>query len=302
MKKLIHFYILFTFQLFSQKVSDTLIIKDHLIKIAQTTHFRNHSNIDQLNKTAEYIKTIFSNYSQNTKFQEFSVNGKIYKNVITSFGMENPKRIVIGAHYDVCGEQQGADDNASGVVGLLELARLLNNKKLNYRVDLVAYSLEEPPFFRSQYMGSYIHAQSLKNENADVFGMISLEMIGYFKEEKNTQNYPLKVLSLFYGSKGNYITIVKKLKGNSFVRQFSRKFIKTKKIRTKKISAPAKLPGIDFSDHLNYWRFGYNALMLTDTSFYRNKNYHQKSDTIETLNISQMKKVIDGVYETIIQL
>jgi Zn-dependent M28 family amino/carboxypeptidase len=282
--------------------SDTAIIKSHLAAITKTGQFRTYKNIEQLNKTADYIKTVFNQYTDSVSIQEYSVNGQVYKNVICSFGTENKKRIIVGAHYDVCDNQEGADDNASGVVGLLELSRLLKEKKLNQRVDLVAYSLEEPPYFRTEYMGSYIHAKSLANSKTEIYGMISLEMIGYFRDEKKSQSYPVKLLSLFYGNKGNYITLVKKFGAGSFTRKFCRKYKSTKTIRTKKFSGPPALPGIDFSDHLNYWKFGFSALMITDTSFYRNKNYHAPTDTMETLDINRMSKVIDGVFNALTAL
>ncbi len=286
---------------FSQR-SDTTIILKHLVNITKTEEFRNHKNIEQLNKIAEYIKVDFLNYSDSVSFQEFIVDGKIYKNVICSFGTQHQKRIVIGAHYDVCGNQEGADDNATGVVGLLELARLLQNNQLEYRIDLVAYTLEEPPYFRSENMGSYVHAKSLSEINADVYGMICLEMIGYFSDEKKSQDYPLGILSLFYGNKGNYITLVKKYGAGTFAKRFTRKYKSTKALRTKTFTGPETLQGIDFSDHRNYWKFGYSALMVTNTAFYRNKNYHQTTDTIETLDILRMSKVIDGVYESLLKL
>ncbi|WP_316844393.1 M28 family peptidase [Pedobacter psychrodurus] len=282
--------------------SDTVLIKSYLKTLTKTPKFRNHSNIDQLDITADYIKTIFRKSSDSVYFQEYTFDQKSYKNIICSFGTENKKRIIVGAHYDVCGDQEGADDNASGIVGLLELSRLLKGKKLNYRIDLVAYTLEEPPYFRTELMGSYIHAKSLKESNATVYGMISLEMIGYFKDEPKSQTYPLGILSVKYGNKGNYITLVKKFGSGEFVSQFSKSFKATKSILTKTFSGPPKLPGIDFSDHLNYWKFGYDAMMITDTSFYRNKNYHQKTDTMETLDIPRMSKVIDGVYNGLISL
>jgi len=282
--------------------ADTSLIKSHLTAITKTGEFRTHHNIDQLNQTADYIKNVFMKYSDSVSFQEYKVKGLIYKNVICSFGTENKKRIIVGAHYDVCDEQEGADDNASGVAGLLELARLLKGQKLNQRVDLVAYSLEEPPYFRTEFMGSYIHAKSLMDNKTDVYGMISLEMIGFFTDEKKSQSYPLGILSLIYGNKGNYITLVKKFGAKQFTRKFCRKFKSTDLIRTKKFTGPPSLPGIDFSDHLNYWSFGYSALMITDTSFYRNKNYHEPTDTMETLDIKRMAKVIDGVFHALISL
>jgi Zn-dependent M28 family amino/carboxypeptidase len=295
-------FLLLTSYCFATTISDTTVIKSHLTAITKTGEYRTYKNIDQLNKTAEYIKSVFSEYSDSIFIQEYSVNGQVYKNVICSFGTENKKRVIVGAHYDVCDNQEGADDNASGVVGLLELSRLLKGQKLNQRIDLVAYSLEEPPYFRTEYMGSYIHAKYLVDSKADVYGMISLEMIGYFKDEKKSQSYPVGLLSLFYGNKGNYITLVKKFGAGQFTRKFCRKYKSTKVIRTKKFSGPPVLPGIDFSDHLNYWKFGFSALMLTDTAFFRNKNYHELTDTMETLDIKRMAKVIDGVFSTLTSL
>ncbi|HCS21718.1 MAG TPA: peptidase M28 [Bacteroidetes bacterium] len=284
------------------ETSDTAIIRTHLVAITKTDTPRTYQHIGQLNKTAEYIRTVFLHYSDSVFFQEYTVNGLVYKNVICSFGTEQEKRIIVGAHYDVCGNQEGADDNASGVVGLLELARLLKGKPLNHRIDLVAYTLEEPPYFRTENMGSYVHAKSLADADIPVYGMVSLEMIAYFKDEKGSQSYPIGMLSWFYGKKGNYITLVKKFGSGKFARKFSRAYVSTKSVRTKKFTAPKLVPGIDYSDHRNYWKFGFSALMLTDTSFYRNKNYHQKTDTLETLDIYRMGKVIDGVYHTLLCL
>lgn len=294
--------IVFTGRAAANNLSDTNLIKAHLIAITKSESFRTHFNLDQLNAIADYIKSNFENYSDSVSVQEYKVKGQIYKNVICSFGTEHTKRIIVGAHYDVCGPQEGADDNASGVVGLLELARMLKGQKLNQRIDLVAYTLEEPPYFRTEYMGSYIHAKSLFDQKIDVSGMISLEMIGYFKDEKKSQTYPLGLLSMFYGNRGNYITLVKKFGAGRFARKFSKKYKSTKVVRTKKFTGPRILAGIDFSDHLNYWKFGFSALMLTDTSFYRNKNYHEKSDTLETLDLQRMAKVIDGVLQSLIKL
>lgn len=282
--------------------TDTVSIKNHLKNITNTPSYRNHQNIAQLNIIADYIKSSFLKYSDSVSFQEYEVEGKTYKNVICSFGTKNKSRIIVGAHYDVCGNQEGADDNASGTVALLELAKQLSNQTLNKRIDLVAYTLEEPPYFRTEYMGSYIHAKYLADHKIEVFGMLSVEMIGFFSDKKKSQNYPLGILSWFYGNKGDYITLVNKFGKGKFARQFSKRFKQSKTIKTKKFTAPKALPGIDFSDHLNYWNFGYSAMMITDTSFYRNKNYHQKTDTIETLDIPKMAKVIDGIYLALLKL
>lgn len=286
----------------SPNPSDSILVKEHLIAITQTPKFRNHKNVYQLDSVASYIHQNFSKYGDSTVFQEFKVGEETYKNVITSFGTDNKKRIIVGAHYDVCGDQQGADDNATGVTALLELARLLKNQKLNYRIDLVAYTLEEPPYFKTENMGSYVHAKYLKDHNIDVFGMVSVEMIGYFKDEENTQDFPIGFLSHIYGNKGDFITLVKKFNAGKFVKKFSQNFKEANQIKTETFGAPKFVKGIDFSDHLNYWNFGYSALMITDTSFFRNKNYHEPTDTLETLDIARMTKVIDGIYMSLINL
>ena len=197
-------------------------------------------------------------------------------------------------------ELVGADDNASGTVGLLELGRLLQHKKLENRINLVAYTLEEPPFFRTDYMGSAIHAKSMEGIKDQILGMVSLEMIAYFKDNKKSQDYPIGILKLVYGGIGDYITLVRKSQAGSFVKRFIKKFKKERKVKAKKFSAPRSLPGIDFSDHLNYWNVGIDALMITDTAFYRNKNYHKITDTMETLDIDRMAKVIDATFQVLI--
>jgi hypothetical protein len=279
----------------ASELSDTALIRAHLTALTKTNGYRSEDNVTQLDKTADYILSVFKQYSDSTSVQDFEVNGKTYHNVICSFGTENEKRVIVGAHYDVCGHQPGADDNASGVTGLLELSRLLKGQKLNYRIDLVAYSLEEPPYFYTKNMGSYVHAKSLSNSRTKVFGMISLEMIGYFSDEDRSQEYPLGIMSRRYGNKGNFITLVKGLDAGKFAKTFCRKYMAQNTVRTKKFTAPFNFIGVAFSDDLNYWKFGYSSLMLTDTAFNRNHHYHETSDTMETLDIGRMAKVIDGV-------
>jgi len=283
-------------------IVDTISINKHLNSIINTEKPRNYRNMESLNFVASYIHGDFEKYADTVYYQPYEVDGKMFKNVVAVFGLENQKTVVVGAHYDVCGNQDGADDNATGVVGLLELAKLLKGQDLKYRVELVAYTLEEPPFFRTESMGSYIHAKTLKENGTDVYGMFCLEMIGYFDDTKKSQDYPLGILSIIYGNKGNYITLVNKVSKGKFSRKFNKQFKKNKRIKTKRFNAPSSLPGIDFSDHLNYWLFGYSALMITDTAFYRNKNYHQTTDTLETLDLTRMSKVIETVFQALVNL
>ena len=293
--------ILFTSGLKANEI-DTLSIRKHLNTIVNTKNPRNYRNIESLNYVADYIFKDFMKYADSVYYQSYLVDNIEYKNVVCVFGISNAKTIVVGAHYDVCGNQDGADDNASGVVGLLELAKSLKGKKLKYRIEMVAYTLEEPPYFRTKNMGSFIHAKSLYENNTDVYGMFCLEMIGYFDDARKSQDYPIGPLSLIYGTRGNYITLVNKFSKGKFSRKFSKQFKNQRLIKTKELMAPAKLPGIDFSDHLNYWAFDFSALMITDTAFYRNKNYHENTDTIETLDLLRMSQVIESVYQTLIKM
>jgi Zn-dependent M28 family amino/carboxypeptidase len=263
---------------------------------------RSYENLDRLNFVAEYIFEDLKKHCDTVFYQEYTVQGVKYKNVIGSIGYKNKERIIVGAHYDVCGNQAGADDNASGVAGLLETARLMKGKDLGKRYDFVAFTLEEPPYFRSTNMGSYIHAKSLIDEKADVKGMVCLEMIGFYSSEENSQTYPMKFLRLFYGKKGDFITVVNRFSQGKFGRSFNRNMKDKSVIEVKRFLGPKALKGIDFSDHMNYWKMGIDAVMITDTSFYRNPNYHQKTDTIDTLDFKKMTQVVDGVCNALIAL
>jgi hypothetical protein len=284
------------------RLSDTTRLKNDLLAITQTPKPRTYRHTEVLDSVAAYIKTELEKATPTLSEQPYTADGRNFKNIIASFGPPDAERIIVGAHYDVCGDQTGADDNASGVAGLLELARLLKDKPLKYRIDLVGYTLEEPPYFRTEQMGSYIHAASLNKDNIKVKGMVCLEMIGYFSDEKGSQTYPLSILKGIYGNKGNFITVVEKMQSGAFAKEFRRNILSEQTIRTKKFKAPAALPGIDFSDHLNYWQFGYSAVMITNTAFYRNKNYHTKGDTVDTLDIGRMGLVVDGVFRALMKI
>ncbi|MDX5482869.1 MAG: M28 family peptidase, partial [Hymenobacteraceae bacterium] len=156
--------------------TDTLQLRKHALALTATEKARNHHNLQELNRAADYIKAEFSRLEGLVTEQVYSVNGADYRNIIFSTGPAGAPLLVIGAHYDVCGEQPGADDNASGVAGLLEVARLLQQHSLPFQIQFVAYTLEEPPYFRTAHMGSYVHAESLLQQQSNVIGMVSLEM------------------------------------------------------------------------------------------------------------------------------
>ena len=203
--------------------------------------------------------------------------------------------MVVGAHYDVAGEQPGADDNASGVAGLLELARLLKGQSFRQRVELVVYTNEEPPFFRTPYMGSAVHARSLAESGKRASLMLSLECIGYFSDEPGSQDHPVRLLNAIYPTTGNFISLVGFYEDGDVSRQVKTAMKSASDLPVYSINAPSFVVGVDFSDHLNYWNEGFVGMMVTDTAFYRNKAYHTPRDTADRLDYGRMAKVVDGV-------
>jgi hypothetical protein len=277
-------------------------LETHVRALSESFVPRDESHPENLDRCAAYIRREFESANARVSEQPFTVAGKTYRNVIAHFGPETKEMVVVGAHYDTAGPLPGADDNASGVAGLLELARLLGDGQLPIRVDLVAYTLEEPPFFRSEQMGSAMHAKDLKREGAVVRVMLSLEMIGYFSDDHNSQHFPSSVLSLFYPTKGNFISVIGKMGEGMLVRKIKKAMAGATSLPVYSINAPRLIPGVDFSDHLNYWREGYPAVMITDTAFYRNGNYHTMGDTAERLDYRRMGQVVEGVYAAVIDV
>jgi Zn-dependent M28 family amino/carboxypeptidase len=283
--------------------ADTARLRQHLQYLTTTPQARNQAHPAVLDSVAAYIRRRLTAAGARTGEQSYQVNGQTYRNVLASFGPEDGPRLIIGAHYDVCGEQPGADDNGTGVAALLETARLLGRQpRLPYRVDLVAYTLEEPPYFRTPQMGSFHHAQMLHEQNIPVRGMVALEMLGYYDDRKHSQRYPFGPLKLIYGSRGNYVTVAQKFGNGKFGRVFARHYKEAAVLPVKRFKAPAWLPGIDFSDHLNYWHFGYPAVLLTDTAFYRNASYHEPSDTLALLDMRRLGLAVDALLATLAQL
>lgn len=265
---------------------------------------RSNQNLEAVNAAADYIKHEFNMIGHKVTEQVFEADGNEYRNLIVQIGSKDPKAevLVVGAHYDVCGDHNpGADDNASAVAGLLELSKMLKEGNLDLkdkRIELVAYANEEPPYFGTDKMGSYKHAEKLYNDQTNVKGMLALEMIGYFNDEPESQNFPFKwLMNKIYPSVGNFIAIVGNWSSRNLVRGTRNSIKANAQIDSCGMYAPLwMVPGSDFSDHRNYWKFGYPAAMVTDTAFFRNPNYHKSSDTLDTLNFDKMAEVVKGVH------
>jgi hypothetical protein len=251
-----------------------------------------------LDRAANYIADSFADTGCAPRAEKFKVNHVEYHNVICSFGPEDAPRLVMGAHYDVY-ENPGADDNASGVAGLIELARMIATEKpaLEHRLDLVAFTLEEPPHFRAESMGSYVHARGIVEEGAELKLMISVEMIGFYSDQPGSQSYPMGLLEWLYPDKADFIGVVGGLLDRSSVARVKSLMAVSDDLPVYSINAPATLTGVDFSDHWSFWQNGLPALMVTDTAFLRNPNYHEPTDTPDTLDYRRMALAVDGLYQ-----
>lgn len=261
---------------------------------------RNYQSYDNLTKTAHYIEKQFQNLGYEVKDQVYEINGQTFRNVIAEIPNNSEEIMIVGAHYDSC-FNPGADDNASGIAGLIEIARLLKNQTLKTKVQFVAFVNEEPPFFQTEDMGSTVYVKDLKDKSVKVKGAIILEMIGYYSDKRNSQKYPL-LLSLFYPNKANFIAFVGNYPSKKFYNELKSNFKKNSDFPISGILAPGFIPSLSFSDHWSFWEEGFPAVMITDTSFYRNKHYHLESDLPATLDYKRMALVVHGLASAIIEI
>jgi len=268
-------------------------LKAHVVMLSQTLHPRDWSHPENMERCAAYIAMHLTNAGAVVESQCFEMNRKRYRNVIGRFGSGQGPKIIVGAHYDSCGDTPGADDNASGVAALIELAYLLQKTPPETEVELVAYALEEPPFFQTDQMGSAVHAKRVAGQK--IKGVIVLEMVGYFRDEWGSQSFPSALLQLWYPSKGNFIGVVGPSDQGTWIKAVKVGMKGSTDLPVYSIRAPSALPGIDLSDHASYWPYSINAVMITDTSFYRNPAYHQAEDTANQLDYTRMSKVVVAV-------
>ncbi len=258
---------------------------------------RSFQDLDRLEKTASYISAEFASFGYQVTRQPFLFAGTSYQNIIAELtGGSSPEKVlIVGAHYDSVRTTPGADDNASGVAGLLGLARALAGKQRERTIRFVAFALEEWPVYRSRNMASYRYAQSLREKNEHVDGMICLEMIGFFCDREGCQHYPFPLMNRVFPKTGNFISMVGNRRSKAFTDRIAMCFKKATDLPLVTLNAPAIVIGIDFSDHWSFNKFGYRALMVTDTAFYRNPHYHKPTDLPETLDYVRMGKVVEGL-------
>ena len=277
-------------------LSQQELSQKYLFQLNQfATEPRNVEHIAGLRKAEDFIIQNLKNNGfdniliqsyQDVEFKNFEVSIEPFK--------EATQTVVIGAHYDSAGNANGADDNASSVVILLELAKRFKEKfnSNHTRIKIVFFTNEEPPFFKGSLMGSAKYARLLYEKKEPVIGMYSFDALGYFKEEENTQDYPL-LFSAFYPSKGNFVAFVGNLSSRDLIRKSVSTFRETAKFPSEGISAWQYIPGIDYSDHVSFYHYGWKGMMITDTAFHRNHHYHTTEDTIDKLDLIKMAQLTD---------
>jgi Zn-dependent M28 family amino/carboxypeptidase len=200
--------------------------------------------------------------------------------------------VVVGAHYDTVPGSPGADDNASAVAALVELAGMLGRENLPIR--FVAFANEEEPHFMGPDMGSWVCARRSRDRGERISAMLSLEMLGYYSDRPGSQRYP-PLLGLFYPDRANYIAFIGDLRVAPLVRNCCLKFKRNSAFPAEWLAAPAFVPGVTRSDHWSFRTLGFPAIMVTDTAYNRNPNYHEASDTPDTLDYGRMAQVTLGL-------
>lgn len=264
---------------------------------------RNLEHEDALTSAANYLLQILGKEGFALNTYQYPVNGKFVKNIEVQIGgVRSPeKNLIIGAHYDSVSGSPGADDNATGVAALLELARLLKTSRPDQTIRFVFFVNEEPPYFQTDHMGSVVYARKLRSQNVNVSGMISLETIGYYSDAKDSQRYPMG-FGLFYPDVGNFIGFVGNTGSRDLVVRALRAFRETIDFPSQGVAAPGGLTGIGWSDQWSFWKEGYEGIMVTDTAPFRYPYYHRPDDTPDKVDFERMARVVEGLRQVILRL
>lgn len=257
---------------------------------------RNTLSYSSLVLAAEQIDARFKGLGLPVRRDSYLLESREMANIEAELrGRTRPEEIVVvGAHYDSVPGSPGANDNASGVAALLEVARRLRKAQPARTLRLVAFVNEEPPFFPGETMGSQIYARRARQRGDKVVAMLSLETIGYYSDRPGSQQYPAPFGS-FYPDTGNFIGFVSDLGSRDLLRRAIGTFRDSTRFPSEGLAAPSGIPGIGWSDHWSFWQQGYPAIMITDTALYRYPHYHDQSDTPDKLDYDRMTRVVQGI-------
>jgi hypothetical protein len=278
------------------------VLKRHVETIATREH--NIRRYDELEKAARYIEATLASYGYSVVRQEFVIDHSPVRNidvVIEARGdIADPEVIVVGAHYDSAPGTSGANDNGSGTAAVIELARLLRDRAGSgtRRIRLVLFVNEEPPYFKTEDMGSLHYARSLKERNERVVAMYSLETIGYYSNKPGSQRYPAP-FNLIFPDRGDFVAFVGTPYARSLVWETIRSFRSHTAFPSIGGVAPNAVPGIDWSDHWAFEQVGFPAMMVTDTAPFRYPHYHQHTDTPDKVDTESLARVVKGMERVI---
>ena len=280
--------------------TDELHVREALIRhvsmLARDIGERNVQRPQALARAAEYIEHAFASNGYTPGIQEYSVASTLVRNIEAEHRGASKDIVLVGAHYDSVIGCPGANDNASGVAALLELSRLLGTGRSTRTIRFVAFVNEEPPFFMTSLMGSAVYAQRCRSRAEKIYGMFSLETIGYYSDAPGSQQYPGPVMfQNMYPDTGNFIGFVANLKSRALMREAGKAFRRSTLFPSEGAAAPSSIPGVGWSDHASFWQQGYHAVMLTDTAPYRYPHYHLASDTPDKLNFDALARVVVGL-------
>lgn len=283
-------------------------LRAHVETLATTIGERNLRHPVGLDSSADYIRReveaagyrateqAYESPGFTIRRGEVKVPGRIVKNIEVAIPGSSTEAgiIVVGAHYDSWPGTPGADDNASGVAGLLELARALRGTRPRATIRFVFFVNEEPPFFQGDPMGSLVYARGCKERGERVTGMLALEMIGYYSTEKKSQDFPFP-FSWIYPSRADFIAFITDYRSRKLLKRTVGAFRESVRFPSRGGAVPTRVEGIDWSDHWSFWQAGYPAIMVTDTSFLRYKHYHEPTDTPDRLDYDRMARVVVGL-------
>ncbi len=279
-----------------QLIHDNL--RRHVEMLAEQIGERNVWHADALVAAASYIRNSLEDLGYQVHIQAFESEGQTVQNIEVELpGATAPQEIaIVGAHYDSVPDGPGANDNASGIAALLEIARLLAGKTHARTLRLVAFVNEEQPFSGSEQMGSRVYAERSRQRNEQIKAMVSLETIGFYTNQAASQHYPFP-FSYFYPDTGNFIGFVGNLSSWRLVRQAVGTFRASTAFPSEGVAAPGRIRGVGWSDHASFWQVGYPAIMITDTAFFRYQHYHKETDTPEKLDYQSLARVTRGLVD-----
>lgn len=268
----------------------------HVQALAEDIGERHLWRYEALTEAADYVERTFQAVGYTVAAQEYVVENKTVKNLEARIrgGAFPDEIVVIGAHYDSVAGSPGANDNATGVAALLEIARFLAGTHPTRSIHLVAFVNEESPFFFTHDMGSRRYASRARAQGENIVAMLSLETIGYYTDAQGSQRYPF-VFRFFYPDAGNFIGFVGNLASRALVQQCIASFRSHTPFPSEGISAPWWIPGVSWSDHSSFWHEGYPAIMVTDTAPFRYPYYHTRADTPKQIDFARLARVVAGL-------